>query len=153
MEGKVRHDPHRRRNEEHVAPWRVQIPGDGHQCGEQAVAVGTVDGLFDGHAPLDAGGLRRSIQPRRFPDQIPVHPGDLFHLVERIFLHPLHEGLPAVHVPLDETLVVEVLFDDHLEETQGQRRVGPRAKFEPQIGPLGQKALSRIDDDEPGALL
>ena len=73
-------------------------------------------------------GLVVAYKPGRLANQILVDPGNLLHPVQGIIVFdPFHKLVPAVHILGDKFLVVQLLFNDDIVETQGQGRIRARA--------------------------
>ncbi len=152
MAGKLRDGPRRGRHKEYVSPGNVQVACNCHETREQTCAISTVEGLLRGHSPVDARGLCGGIHSRRFFNEFLFHPGNLLYHLKGVLLDPLYKGLPAIDILGYKLLIVEPLLDDDVVEAHGQGCIGTRTKLEPEIGLIGEKALSGIYDNQLASL-
>ena len=113
--------------DEHLAARHVHVAGDGHERKDGLARLGPVGALVDGDAPGDGGRLGVGVEPGRAVDLLGRHAADLSCLLGRHLGHAFGQLVepeaPAIH----EVLVVEVLADDDVEHSHGQRRVGAGA--------------------------
>ena len=93
-----------RRLEKDLAAGGIEVAGHPHEAHEEPVVVDAVDLLLDGDTPLDGGRFGRCKERGLPPDLLLRNPGDLFHLLEGIFIHPLDELVPSVGMVLQNSL-------------------------------------------------
>ncbi len=128
--------------------FSAQVAAHQRQVGQGQRIIGAVRALADAHPPIDrcTGGI--SVQPRRPPDVLGWHPGD----VRGVFGGPAFQAFDVIGKPfgarLDELAVVQFLLDDDMRHSLEQHDIGARTLTQPDRRKIGQLDVPWIGHDQ-----
>ena len=131
----------------------ADLAGHERQGDQAAGIVGAVRMLRDAHAPEDDRGFGRGISPRDLPDTRRLNAADRRDRLRAVFEHSLFQGLKAMRVRVNKSLIVQLFADYgvHHRVQQQHIRAGPKLRqiivVQIHLGAVG------FDQDQPAAAL
>ena len=120
MGTEIAHIPDSRGLKQDLPAGHIDVSGNPHKRHQQAVIVGTIDLLFNGHPPLNGRRLGGRKQMCGLPDFLFGDPGDFCNPVQRVLVDPLDKRFPAVHEIFHKFAVVERFIHNHIQNSQGK---------------------------------
>src|SRR5215213_365321 len=109
--------------------------------------------MFDAARVHHHPGLRSSIEPSRINDLLCGHTADLRSDIRRIPRYQLECCLPVVRACIDEGVIDEILFDQHIQHSIRERDVSSGLELKMQISLARSGCFAWIDDDPASAIV
>ena len=131
-----------------VATGHVNVAGDAFEHHERVSLANAVRRHVGRKAPVEGRGLTGRIEASRTTDVVSIDLGNLGSPFRRLVLHFLTQRVEAVAPLLDEVMVVEVLFDNHVDHRQRDGCVGAGARLDIVLGARSHPGDARVDVDE-----
>ena len=131
----------------------TDLAADQRQRDQAARVIGAVGVLRHAHAPEDDGALGAGERARDVAKHVRLDTADRRHFLRRERLHGLGQLLEILRVGLDVLLVVELLFDDDVEDAVEHRHVGAVLELHHLPGVALERLAARIHHDELRAAL
>ena len=131
-----------------VATGHVNVASDAFEHHERVSLANAVRRHVGRKAPVKGRGLTGRIEASRTTDVVSIDLGNLGSPFRRLVLHLLAQRVEAVAPLLDEVMVVEVLFDNHVDHRQRDGGVGAGTRLDIVLGTRAHPGDARVDVDE-----
>ena len=131
-----------------VATRTVEVAAYGNEVGNCQVELHGGQLLVHGEAPLNGRIVAGSVEACSSTDVFRIKPADFSGPLRRCVLDRFGQlveiGAPAIH----EFMIVQIFFDDHMQECHDQGTVGAGPQLQEVFGTSPPPGQARIDGDD-----
>ena len=131
------------------AAGHVNVAGDSHNGQDCMTSLHAVLVLVDCKTPLDAHRVVVRHDTSSSTNLFSRNPGLLLNELKRILVHTLCKLIKAIAPVLDEVMIIEILIDDDIQNTESQGGISARLKLQRHVALASTKpGNARIDADD-----